>query len=49
MFFTAEPTVAAVVDPPEVGVGGRSLSPSSNFTFAKGNPSASAATWVITV
>ena len=46
---TALPTLAAVCEPPETGVFGMAVSPSSKRTFSTGRPSASAATCVMTV
>ena len=47
--FTAEPVLAAVVDPPEPGVCGMSVSPSSKRTRSGGRPRASAAICVMIV
>ena len=46
---TAEATLAAVIDPPDRGASGISVSPRSNLTFSYGTPSVSAATCAITV
>ena len=46
---TAEPTLSIVIEPAEIGASGRLVSPSSKRTRATGSPSASAATWAITV
>ena len=46
---TADPTLAAVIDPAAMGASGMSLSPRSKRTFSNGSPSASAATCAITV
>ena len=46
---TAEATLAAVIEPPDRGASGISVSPRSNRTFSYGTPSVSAATWAITV
>jgi hypothetical protein len=45
----AEPALAAPHEPPEPGVSGKSLSPSSMRTFSTGKPSISAAICVKTV
>ena len=47
--FTADPVLAAVCDPPETGVSGISVSPSSKRTRSGGRPSASAAICVMIV
>ena len=47
--WTAEPTLATVIEPPSTGAGGSRESPSSNRTWPAGRPSASAAICVITV
>jgi hypothetical protein len=46
---TAGPTLATVIDPPDTGACGRSLSPSSKRTRSRGKSSVSAAICVITV
>ena len=46
---TAEPTLAAVIDPAAIGASGISLSPKSKRVFSYGTPSASAAICAITV
>jgi hypothetical protein len=45
----AEPVEAAVIDPPDTGLGGIRESPRPTRTCSTGRPSASAAIWVITV
>ena len=45
----ADPTLSIVIDPAEIGASGRVVSPSSKRTRSTGKPSASAATWAITV
>ena len=47
--FTADPTLAAVCEPPETGVSGKFVSPSSKRTLSREIPSASAAIWVMIV
>ncbi len=47
--FTAEPVLDAVIDPPETGVGGYLLSPSSKVTRSIGMPRVSAAICVMIV
>ncbi len=42
-------TLAVVVDPADLGAGGRSESPSPTLTFPIGTPRVSAATWAAMV